>query len=78
MVYARAFDDQVLAPVCVLRYLSIFYSPHLYGIGASRATTQLASSTAVLDDTISFRSGPGADEGVLPCQRGMSCSGSLF
>ena len=29
---------------------SIFYSPHLFGIGASRATTQFASSTAVLDD----------------------------
>ena len=29
---------------------SILYSPHLYGIGASRAITQFASSTAVLDN----------------------------
>ena len=31
------------------------YSPHLYGIGASRATTQLASSTAVLDNNFPLK-----------------------
>ena len=48
-VYARAFENQVLAPVCFVILFYIQRSPPIdYGIGASRATTQLALSTAVL------------------------------
>ena len=64
-------------PVCILvggaKVYILLSSSDLYVIGASRATTQLASSTAVLDNTISFRSGPGAAGGVLTCQRRPSC-----
>ena len=45
-----AFHDQVLAPVCVWWYGNIIVLvPRLYGLGASRHTNKLASSTAILN-----------------------------
>ena len=60
--------------VCILGGgSSLYFTFYLYRIGASRETTQLAPSTAVLDNTKPYRLGPGAARGVLPCQRRASC-----